>query len=395
MSGPWPLMPLGKVLTPVSRPVPVESDTEYRLLGARWYAKGLYVKEVKLGSEIRASTLYRVEEGDFVYNRLFAWMGSFALAGKESHGCYVSNEFPCFSVDLSRVEPKFLGLYFTQQSAWTAALARSSGGTPTSRNRLKEDRFLAMPFPLPSLAEQRRIVARVEAVAGRIGEAKRLREEAACVLAALSGSIVESLIPKSAELVPLKALVRPGSKLSYGVLVPGPDTENGVPFVRVQDLAIRNPPTVPSKRIAVAIDSAYQRTRLSGGEVLIGVVGSIGKIGVAPSCWAGANIARAVCRLDPDEKVDRFYLASVLESSPVQNFFRDATRTLAQPTLNVSLLEQTPIPLPPLAEQQRIVRRLTKYENKLTDLSSHQAETTVALDALLPAILSRAFAGQL
>jgi type I restriction enzyme S subunit len=96
MSTPGPLVPLGEILIPVSRPEDVDPQVTYRLLGAHWYAEGLYTKEAKPGSQIQAAKLYRVEEGDFVYNRLFAWKGSFAVATKENHGCYVSNEFPCF-----------------------------------------------------------------------------------------------------------------------------------------------------------------------------------------------------------------------------------------------------------------------------------------------------------
>lgn len=95
----WDPTPLSELLTPISRAEPVLPTKEYRLLGARWYAKGLYVKDVKLGSAIRADRLYRVKHGDFVYNRLFAWKGSFAVASQHDDGCYVSNEFPCFAVD--------------------------------------------------------------------------------------------------------------------------------------------------------------------------------------------------------------------------------------------------------------------------------------------------------
>src|SRR5579872_7049398 len=177
MSNKWPRVPLGEVLQPVSRPEPVESDKLYRLLGAHWYAKGLYVKEEKLGSEIRARSVYRVEKGDFVYNRLFAWMGSFAFADTSVHNCYVSNEFPCFHVHPERLDGRFLWRYFSRTDSWKEALGLSTGGTPTSRNRLKEARLLGMAISLPSLVEQQRIVARVEAIASRIAEAQRLREE--------------------------------------------------------------------------------------------------------------------------------------------------------------------------------------------------------------------------
>ncbi|HZY30550.1 MAG TPA: restriction endonuclease subunit S, partial [Candidatus Methylomirabilis sp.] len=173
------MVPLGEVLRPVSRPESADPEITYRILGAHWYAKGLYIKHIKRGSEIQANKVYRVEQGDFVYNRLFAWKGSFAIATEENHGCYVSNEFPVFTINRDRAEGKYLWRYFSRASAWDEALSLSSGGTPTSRNRLKEEKLLAMKIPLPPLDEQRRIVARIEELATRIDEARDIRRQAA------------------------------------------------------------------------------------------------------------------------------------------------------------------------------------------------------------------------
>jgi len=107
---PWPKVRLGEVLWQVWRAEPVDTLKPYRLLGARWYAEGLFVREQKFGQEIPADRLYRVCNGDFVYNRLFAWKGSFAAATTDVDGCYVSNEFACFEVQADRLECYLLGL---------------------------------------------------------------------------------------------------------------------------------------------------------------------------------------------------------------------------------------------------------------------------------------------
>jgi type I restriction enzyme S subunit len=125
-------------------------------------------------------------------------------------------------------------------------------------------------------------------------------------------------------------------------------------------------------------------------------VGSIGKIGIAPASWAGANIARAVCRIAPDEGlVDARFLAETLCGQQCQTFFREQTRTLAQPTLNVGHLEGTPVRLPALAEQRRIIAELDALQAKVDAVKRLQTETAAELDALLPSILDRAFKGEL
>ena len=53
------------------------------------------------------------------------------------------------------------------------------------------------------------------------------------------------------------------------------------------------------------------------------------------------------------------------------------------------------VPVPPLPEQRRIVAELDALQAQVDALKRLQAETAVELDALLPAILDRAFKGDL
>ena len=189
-------------------------------------------------------------------------------------------------------------------------------------------------------------------------------------------------------------LIDPTATISYGVLVPGADVDEGVLFVRAQDLMLSDHPAKPSKTIAPEIEAKYARTRLSGGEILLCVVGSIGKLGVAPPHWAGANIARAVARISPVDLIDRDYLLVFLRSDRAQSYFEEATRTLAQPTLNVGLIEKLPAPLPPRAEQHRIVAKVDALMTLCDRLEAglDDAETTRQrlLDALLHGALEPA-----
>ena len=152
----------------------------------------------------------------------------------------------------------------------------------------------------------------------------------------------------------------------------------------------------PPQREQLAGTERPGRTRLEGGEVLLAVVGAtIGKIGIVPDSWHGANIARAVCRIVPGPKLHRDFLVYVLESQEVQNYFRVVTRTLAQPTLNVGQVQQTRIPLPSLPEQRRIVAILDELQGKVDAAKELQSETSTELDAIMPSILDKAFRGEL
>jgi type I restriction enzyme S subunit len=195
-------------------------------------------------------------------------------------------------------------------------------------------------------------------------------------------------LPSSWCVERLANLVDPENTISYGVLVPGNDVPDGIPFVRAQDLSLSNHPTRPNKTIAPDIERPYARTRLTGGEILLCVVGSIGKLGIVPDTWAGANIARAVARIKPIPEILRDYLLLVLQEQSVQSYFTSTTRTLAQPTLNVGMIEQTPIPVPPLAEQRRIVAKVDQLMTLVDQLENQLASTRDISRQLLDALVT-------
>ena len=72
----------------------------------------------------------------------------------------------------------------------------------------------------------------------------------------------------------------------------------------------------------------------------------------------------------------------------------EATQT-TQPNINLGNLQRLKVRVPPLPEQRRIVAELNALQAEVDALERLQAETAAELDALLPAILDRAFKGEL
>ncbi|MGL6457210.1 restriction endonuclease subunit S [Aeromonas caviae] len=154
-------------------------------------------------------------------------------------------------------------------------------------------------------------------------------------------------LPDGWEWCRFETIIDPRAPISYGVLVPGPCVSDGIPFVRVADLSLSPSIGMPDATISKEVDSKYNRTRLEGGEILMAVVGSIGKVGVAPIKWKGANIARALCRIKPISSMSKSYLLYLLQSRFMQEGFISDTKTLAQPTLNIGLIRNSLTPIPP------------------------------------------------
>jgi type I restriction enzyme, S subunit len=392
MNKQWPLVTLGEILTERQEvPSPdALAKGEIRILAKIGFDDGKI--QLRTGTETRTGMIL-IRPGDLVVSGINAAKGAIAIyENGHSDPIAATIHYGAYIPDNERVDVRYLWWLLRSGTFRDLLFEFVPGGIKTE---LKAKRLSPIPIPLPPLSEQRRIVARIDELAGKIEEACTLRQKAVEEAEALTASLLVALLPQKIATKRLGDLIAPDSKISYGVLVPGPDMEDGVPFVRVQDLNLRNPTEIPNKHISPEVEAQYSRTRLRGGEILIGVVGSIGKVGIAPPSWAGANIARAVCRIAPSEAIDRDYLALVLSAQPSQDYFRETTRTLAQPTLNVAQLSETPIPVPPLPEQRRIVSELEGLQAEVDALKRLQAETAAKLDAMLPSILDRAFRGEL
>lgn len=173
----WPEVPLGELLTAATRQERVDPLKEYRLLGVRLDGAGPFLRETKTGSRMSATTLYKVEAGDFIYSRLFAWRGAFGLITTELDGCYVSGEFPTFRAIPNRLDLKFLRYWFRLRTTLDVVLADCTGSTPLTRNRFKEEFFRLLAIPLPPLPEQRRIVARIEELAAKVMQTETCRRD--------------------------------------------------------------------------------------------------------------------------------------------------------------------------------------------------------------------------
>jgi type I restriction enzyme M protein len=173
---------LGDLLIQVKAREKVVPGDDYRLLGVRWWGKGVFEKELKKGNAIKAATLFRVRPGLLVYNRLFAWKGSFAVIDEEFSDGFVSGEFPLFDLVEERKDRneviRYLAFYLCTPSVLRLVERASTGSTKTSRARLREKVFMNIEVPMPKESRVlRRITDRVRGLGVLEGEAARLQDK--------------------------------------------------------------------------------------------------------------------------------------------------------------------------------------------------------------------------
>lgn len=190
----WEKIHFGDVLAKKASREGVKANQSYDLLGVRWYGKGPFLRETRTGEELSASHLFKASFGDIIYNKLFAWKGSFGVIGADLAGCYVSNEFPLFALNLERVCADYMALLLRSPRLADRANVVSTGTTSISRNRLDQRDFLRFPISLPRYAEQQAIVEILQAQNDAIASSRRsLGEVANAKFAVMRGLLTRGL----------------------------------------------------------------------------------------------------------------------------------------------------------------------------------------------------------
>jgi type I restriction enzyme S subunit len=196
-----------------------------------------------------------------------------------------------------------------------------------------------------------------------------------------------SALPQKWITAPLISLINPSRPMTYGVLKPGPDVDDGVPLVKTENVQFRHVITEFKSKISPLLDQEYRRTRLSGGEVLLTLVGSIGRCAIAPASLAGANLSRSVGLIVPVEDLDKDYLALVLTSTINDKFVAENCAGTAQKVLNIKTLEELSIPVAPLEEQRRIVQKVDDLMALCDRLEQQTSDQLEAHETLVDTLL--------
>ena len=373
--------PLGDLVSQVARAEKVLPDSKYRLLGVRLEGNGAFHRETVRGTETSATRLTKVEAGDFIYSRLFAWRGAFGLIGHDLDGCFVSNEFPLFQIDRSRLDARYLNRWFQLPATWRRVEEDCKGSTPTTRNRFKEEFFLKLEIPLPPLLEQQAIVARLDALA----------DKARQLTAHLDAIDVDAdqLLAQQFRAAIVDAPYRPMSEVAPLVrrqVVVEPEASYPELGIRSFGKGTFHKPAVPGMELG-----NKRLFRIEAGDLLFSNVfaweGAIAMAGPADAGRFGSH-RFMTCVVDEGSMLSNFLLYYLLAPEGLEKV-REASPGGAgrNRTLGVEKLAKIKVPAPPLAAQKAFVN----LQSTVSALKARHAAIRADSAALLLSVLERIF----
>jgi hypothetical protein len=185
---PWPTVRLGEVLTHYTKYIEVPEPREYLKLSVKLYGKGVVLDAPVNGTMLKMKRHQLAKAGQVILSEIWGKKGAIGFVPPEGEGALCMSHFFLFDVREDKLDRRWLKAIFDANYLQEQLDAEAKGTTGYAAVRPKM--LLACEIPLPPLAEQGRVVARIEELAAQIHEA-RTRPGTGCTFAVHSRSSIQ------------------------------------------------------------------------------------------------------------------------------------------------------------------------------------------------------------
>ena len=172
------------------------------------------------------------------------------------------------------------------------------------------------------------------------------------------------------------------------------DTPTNHIYIRVADM--KNS-TVLLEDLKYIDDEVFEKIKnylISKEDLYLTIAGTIGEVGIIPNDLDGMNLTENAAKLT-EIKISRLFLMYCLSSNFCRQQFFSGFHQVAQPKLSLETANKTQLPLPPLAEQHRIVEKVEQLFALVDTIETHKEQLKALVKQAKNQVLSDAIAGKL
>ena len=382
----WPMVRLGDVLQAAGVPEKVSSPELESFVTVKIHGEGAVQRNIGTGKTPAAFTGYRVKEGQFIYSRIDARNGAFALIPQSLDGAVVSKDFPIFDIDESKCMPKYL--HYFAASGILAAKAKALSFGATNRQRVKEEVFLRFEIPLPPIDEQRRIAAILDEgdealvrVNQSLGDLLQLKQEL----------FTDFFLRIERESTVIGEYLE---STQYGTSDKANENA-GIPILRMGNVSYNGGIDFSNLKYVELDTKDREKYSLKAGDLLFNRTNSkelVGKTAVVPSLVGEYTYAGYLIRCRVNDKAVPEYIAGFLNSVLGKKILRNTAKAIVgMANINANELKRLPIPKASMDEQQEFASSISRIE----DIESQMKRQRKLLQELQKTLSIRAFQGEL
>ena len=373
----WPVVSLGELMRPRKEFIIIQPDQMYSRCRVQTSARGIVLRDRVPSSVIKTKKQQVCRAGEFLVAEIDAKMGGYGIVPEQLNGAIVSSHYFLFEIDERCLLRKFLHWYCQTSDFFDQVNARGS----TNYAAIRPHDVLTYKVPLPPLAEQQRIVAKLDKVAGLVEERRRVIETAERDAQAMLSNAFLDIVGG----VPYRPLAEVAPLVRRPVEI---EPDRSYPELGVRSFGRG---TFHKPALAGVAVGSKKLFRIREGDLLFNIVFAWeGAVAIAQPEDDGRVGSHRFLTCVPDERratADflRFYF---LTSEGLQKL-GDASPGGAgrNRTLGLKKLDPITIPVPPL-DRQRWFDRLQRHVHQMEAIRDSAGQDA---DALLPALLHRMF----
>ena len=395
MSKAWLKVRLGEVLTHRKAFITIDDLATYKRARVQLHAQGIVLRDEIPGALIKTKKQQVCRAGEFLVAEIDAKVGGFGILPPELDAAVVSSHYFLFAINEAKLNRRFLDFFIRTPSFREQVEAQGS----TNYAAIRPSHVLGYEIPLPPLAEQQRIVARIEELAAQINEARALRRDATAEAGVILNTALNQLSERMTSDGKLGDILCAPPRNGWSARCDNAD--DGIPVLSLGAVTGFRYRGTAFKRTSLHAP-ATGHYWLKSGDLLITRSNTpelVGHSAIYDGHPSPCIYPDLIMRLEiQDSAADRVFVWYWLQSPVAREFIgRNAKGT--SPTMKkISQGTVMAIPFPSslsLPEQRRIVAELDALQAEVDALKRLQADSAAELDALLPAILDRAFKGEL
>lgn len=294
------------------------------------------------------------------------------------------------------ITPEFIRYYLKFSVSYIDSFASGTTFREISGKKMAE-----ILVPLPPLAEQRRIVAKLDSLTARIARARAELECAKKLTNKIYTSVEKSYFNTGNmvhwKVVPLESILTEG--LTGLVRSKNDQCSKGVPYIRMNHFDLNGLWNSISLTYVNVTSEELDRYEIKENDILFNTRNStelVGKVAIWPQKRKGFVYNNNLLRLRFIENISPHFIFHYMMSS----FFRSLLEEKKSATTSVAAIYQKalyklPVPLPCEQEQGNISKKLNISSISVNILKKEIEKTTELLDRLESSLLAKAFRGEL
>jgi type I restriction enzyme, S subunit len=370
----WPLVSLGCFLFQDKSYLAEPENRLYKKMSVKLYGKGVSIDSAVEGSSLRMRRHQLAKTHQIVVSEIWAKKGAIGIVSDECSGALCTSHFYLFDHDPSKIDIKWLS-YLLASNMLESQLDEYARGT-TGYAAIRPSQFLSCEVPLPPLAEQQKIAA-------RIGEIQMKLQSIEILLSAIEVDLQSLFLSLHND---------SGMRCKLGDLIElYEDKERIQPTASYPQVGVRGfgGGLFPKAAVSGAGTTYKTFNRLYEDAIVLSQVkGWEGAIAICPMSLSGMFVSPEyrTFRCKPEMTTPK-YMQEVVRSKWFWKYLQEATRGVGARRERVRPEKFLAIELhmPSLAEQEIIVAMLSA----LQIARRLRAEAQQAIDALFPSVLDR------